>query len=97
MTANLLQVATGQEISASASIRNTTGVATDPTDLVLEYLSPDGVEGSHARLTMSHPATGLYVKTMTLDQRGTYAFRFVSTNPDAVYEFHVTTDWRAVP
>lgn len=67
---------------------NVGGTATDPTTITLEVTDPSGTPDTYTYGggTITKTATGVYTKTITVDQRGTWTYRWTGTGTAADVE-----------
>lgn len=67
----------GDSVRFSVSFTNSSGAAANPTTVKLVIKKPDGVETVYADATNS--ATGSYYRDLTMDQAGTWLWRWNGT------------------
>ena len=87
----------GSSRRLQATIRNASDALVNPTDLTLTYRSPSGIETTIAKAAMTNPSVGVwYYDTPALTEGGTWTARFISTGPNAAYEYTFDVDPSAV-
>lgn len=69
------------DVKLEATFTNLAGVATDPTGVTLEVLSPSGVltTYTYAAAEVTRSATGVFTRTQLLDEEGDWSYRFKGT------------------
>jgi uncharacterized protein YfaS (alpha-2-macroglobulin family) len=66
----------GDQVTLFADFKNVAGAAADPTAVVVTVRSPSGVTTTPA---VTHPALGRYEANLSIDQHGTWHYRFAGT------------------
>lgn len=80
----------GSSRQTRAYFYNSAGNLANPTTTTLKIRKPDGTESSVAQGSLTQESTGVWSYTVTLDQSGTWYFRWVGTgNVVAAYESRV--------
>lgn len=84
-------MATRYVVGDSVDLTNTftvDGAATDPTTITLEVTDPSGTTDSytHGGGTLTKDSTGVYSKTITVDERGTWLYKWTGTGTAADIE-----------
>lgn len=74
----------GDKISLTALFKNSAAVLTDPTVVKMRYEDPSGNEttltyGTSPETDITKSATGTYVAYLTLDEAGTWYYRWIAT------------------
>ena len=69
-------VQSGTEITMTGTFKNSAGVLTDPTTVVVTVRSPAGTTTTPS---VGHPSTGVYTAVATLDLAGEWIYRFDGT------------------
>lgn len=92
---NIATVQTGQMITATAVVDDTNGNLITPSTIVFRQRDPSDAISEDA--TVPAVSTGVYIKSYTLSQRGTYGFQIITTGPDSSEGFNATADWRYAP
>ena len=76
----------GKKIAVNGYFRtgSSTGTLTDPTTVVLRYEDPSGTEttltyGTSPASDIDKTATGTYVAYITIDEAGTWYYRWIGT------------------
>ena len=88
----------GSSRRLQATIRNASDALANPTDLTLTYRAPSGTETTIAKAAMTNPSVGVwYYDTPALSEGGTWTARFVSTGPNATYEYPFDVDPLEIP
>lgn len=75
------QYTIGATVKMTATFKNASSVNTDPTTVTCIVKTPAGVETTYtyALTTVDKDATGIYSKTITTAENGTYQYYFKGT------------------
>lgn len=75
------QYTIGATIKMTATFRNASAAVTDPTTVTCIIKTPAGVETTYtwALSTVTKDSTGVFSKTITVDENGTYQYYFKGT------------------
>lgn len=71
----------GQAVTVSATFKNDSGVATDPTTVTLKVRTPDGLTTSYtyAAAELARASAGAYSMAYATAQAGAHIYRFEGT------------------
>lgn len=66
----------GDVVKLTGTFKNASGTLTDPDTVTLTVLEPDGTTSTP---TASSSSTGIWTANVTIDQSGTWRYRFEGT------------------
>lgn len=71
----------GDAVRLTGTFRNAAGTLTDPTTVTLKHEDPSGNETSltYAGGTVTKSSTGIYYADVTVDESGTWKYKWIGT------------------
>jgi hypothetical protein len=83
----------GDVAVARAEFRNSSEALTDPTTVTLKVKDPSGnvTTYTYANAEITKSATGIYTKSITIDEGGKWTFGYIATGTVATAETIVIT------